>query len=227
MSHAGHTEDHNMEGQGVKGPDGSFPVGSLLENFPRMQQNQLLEMLHMPLLHGGVREVLLLASLTTTSPASFALACLVLALSAALLDLLRLLLWWVEGQYTSGVDGRPPPAPACQCKQCTCWSNSESKEYKAIHDDHHHSLTPSTPTSMSTSTSPLTHKITPDLGAIRHVCYACAGVLHLLTYLASTLLMLVAMTMNVYLILAIGIGSALGRLASLTVKRKLLEASCK
>ncbi|KAK3892242.1 hypothetical protein Pcinc_003863 [Petrolisthes cinctipes] len=229
MNHPGHSEGHTMEGEGAGDPNGGFPVDSLLGSFPGAEQNQLLEMLHMPLLHGGVREVLLLAPLTTTSPASFALACFVLALSAGLLELLRLLLWWVEGQYTSGTE-RIPPASICLCKQCigTPWCNNERKGYEAIHDLHANQRPTPTPTPTPTDqATPLSPKTTGTSTAIRQACYACAGMLHLLTYLASTLLMLIAMTMNVYLILSMGVGGALGKLASLALKRKLLQDGCK
>ncbi|KAK8733809.1 hypothetical protein OTU49_006181 [Cherax quadricarinatus] len=81
---------HNTPGGG--GGQHDF-VDSILDSFGGGQQShELLEMLHVPLLHGGVKEVLLFASFATTSTASFTLACFLLALCAGILEGLRLLL---------------------------------------------------------------------------------------------------------------------------------------
>lgn len=56
---------------------------------------------------------------------------------------------------------------------------------------------------------------------------AVSGVLNLLIYLSSTLLMLIAMTMNIYLILSMGIGASCGKVATLFARRRIEDGLCK
>ncbi|XP_037793603.1 uncharacterized protein LOC119589098 [Penaeus monodon] len=184
------------------------------------EEQELLGMLHVPLLHGGVKEVLLLPSLSTASPGSFALACVLLALCTALVEVLRLAAWWVENRRINK-PGRQTRGGTCDCKHCTSVTVSlrgvtEGKQYNAIHDANSgESLSMQPP-----SSSPLSARRTG-------LWLTVSGVLHLLIYLTSTLLMLIAMTMNVYLILSMGVGASCGKIAILIARRRMEDGLCK
>nr|XP_027226866.1 uncharacterized protein LOC113818867 isoform X2 [Penaeus vannamei] len=149
------------------------------------EEQELLGMLHVPLLHGGVKEVLLLPSLSTASPGSFTLACFLLALCTALVEVLRLGAWWVESRKINK-PGRQSRGGACECKHCTSVTVRRIGLWLAV-----------------------------------------SGVLNLLIYLSSTLLMLIAMTMNIYLILSMGIGASCGKVATLFARRRIEDGLCK
>ncbi|XP_045117584.1 uncharacterized protein LOC123508134 isoform X2 [Portunus trituberculatus] len=121
--------------EGPSGVAAEYPMSSLLDGLPATQHNQLLEMLHVPLLHGGVKEAFLLPSFTTSDTPSFALACFLLAITACLLELLRLVVWYLEGRYMS--DGNSGGS-SCACKQCTTLPvlsiGGERKNYNTIHN---------------------------------------------------------------------------------------------
>lgn len=223
-THRGDAGSHGgMGAQAISGNDvpagQDVPVASILNTFAGDQQSELLEMLHVPLLHGGVKEVLLLASCATTSAASFAVACCVLAVCAGVLEMLRLLLWWVESQFTSGGEGLPRPI-TCDCKHCTSLSLSvasagERRHYDAIHD-----------TSSSSKASIPQAAPPPALSPVaRQLCWGFVGSLHFLIYVVATLLMLIAMTMNIYLILSMGVGAALGKMIAVYIRKRLMATS--
>lgn len=184
------------------------------------EEQELLGMLHVPLLHGGVKEVLLLPSLSTASPGSFTLACFLLALCTALVEVLRLGAWWVESRKINK-PGRQSRGGACECKHCTSVTVSlrgvtEGKQYNAIHDAN-------SGESLSVQSSS-----NPSLSARRiGLWLAVSGVLNLLIYLSSTLLMLIAMTMNIYLILSMGVGASCGKVATLFARRRIEDGLCK
>ncbi|XP_045581907.1 uncharacterized protein [Procambarus clarkii] len=174
-------------------------------------------MLHVPLLHGGVQEVLLFTSFTTSTAASFTLACFLLALCSGLLEMLRLLTWWVERRYTGEEQGAPRQ-DACACKHCTSLTipvtgEGERKNYDAIHDDDMGAR--------PASTTPLTSPASQHSRRTRHIYWVFVGFLHFLIYVIATLLMLVAMTMNIYLIISMGAGAAAGKMITICVRRRL------
>lgn len=204
---------HNAPGGG--GGQHDF-VDSILDSFGGGQQShELLEMLHVPLLHGGVKEVLLFASFATTSTASFTLACFLLALSAGILEGLRLVLWWVESRYTRDCQAATHKL-ACECKHCTSLTlsvagNGERKNYDAIHDSR---------ASSESSSAPLTPAL-PHLSHLaRHLWWVSVGFLHFIIYVIATLLMLIAMTMNIYLIVSMGAGAAIGKMITICVRSR-------
>ncbi|XP_063596423.1 uncharacterized protein LOC134773216 [Penaeus indicus] len=218
--------DHSMH---IAEPDGMPPqpetempggheshMDGLLDGWGGEEQ-ELLGMLHVPLLHGGVKEVLLLPSLSTASPGSFTLACILLALCTALVEVLRLAVWWVENRRIN----KQTRGGTCECKHCTSVTVSlrgvaEGKQYNAIHDANSgESLS-----IQSSSNSSLSARRTG-------LWLAVSGALHLLIYLTSTLLMLIAMTMNIYLILSMGVGASCGKIATLIARRRMEDGPCK
>ncbi|XP_064114040.1 uncharacterized protein LOC135220643 isoform X2 [Macrobrachium nipponense] len=151
---------------------------SFLDDMDKGEEEKLLGMLHVPILHGGVREVLLLSSLSTDSGLTFTLACIILVVCATLLELFRLLSWWVENKYSGGSSGM---GSSCGCKQCnslTAW----------------------------------------------WVSWISIGLLQFFVYVFSTFLMLIAMTMNIYLIISMAFGSMFGKMTVVLLKKKLMEA---
>lgn len=218
-----HDHDHVQDYYNADHPEGlsdgpaEFPMSSLLNGLPETQHNQLLEMLHVPLLHGGVKEAFLLPSFTTSDTQSFALACILLVLTACLLELLRLAVWYLEGSYMT--EGSTIGSfSSCACKQCTLPVLSlggDRKNYNTMHN---------VVQDVDTSSDSLPAVTKPSSSLLRRsVALAGVGVLQLLTYLGSTLLMLVAMTMNIYFILSLGVGASLGKLTALCLKRHLKE----
>ncbi|XP_042227744.1 uncharacterized protein LOC121870063 isoform X2 [Homarus americanus] len=206
--HLGHAATGGMEGH-------ESPVSSILDTIIGSQQTELLEMLHVPVLHTGVNEVLLLSSFTTNSPGALAFACFLLVIFAILLEVLRLLLWWAENKFMTG--GETARA-SCDCKHCTSLTVSlpgagDRKNYSAIHD-----------TQDSTeSSNTLTTQPSPMSSSIRHMFLGTAGLLQFVIHVASLLFMLIAMTMNVYIILSLGVGSALGKVITIIARKILLE----
>ncbi|XP_047482587.1 uncharacterized protein LOC125034712 [Penaeus chinensis] len=221
--------DHSMHAAEPDGmplqPGTQMPGGhenhanDLLDGWGEEEQ-ELLGMLHVPLLHGGVKEVLLLPSLSTASPGSFALACILLALCTAFVEVLRLAAWWVEHRRINK-PGKQTRGGACECKHCTSVTVSlrgvaEGKQYNAIHDANSGeslSIQPSSSSSLSARRTGL--------------WLAASAVLNLLIYLTSTLLMLIAMTMNIYLILSMGVGASCGKVAVLLARRRMEDGPCK
>uniref|UniRef100_A0A0P4WAR2 Copper transport protein n=2 Tax=Scylla olivacea TaxID=85551 RepID=A0A0P4WAR2_SCYOL len=212
-----HVPDHDaVNPEGLSDVPAEYPMSSLLDGLPETQHNQLLEMLHVPLLHGGVKEAFLLPSFTTSDTPSFALACFLLAITACLLELLRLAAWYVEGQYMS--DGNSADSSSCACKQCALSVlslGSERKSYNTMHNIQ----------DVDASSGAIPAATEPSSSCLcRCLALASVGVLQFFTYLGSTLLMLVAMTMNIFFILSLGVGASLGKLTTLYLKRHLKEA---
>ncbi|XP_042863819.1 uncharacterized protein LOC122248071 [Penaeus japonicus] len=220
-----HHHMHSEEPVGMQPqPDSPMPdgheshMGDLLGGWGD-EEEELLGMLHVPLLHGGVKEVLLLPSLSTASPGSFTLACFVLALCTAVVELLRMAVWWVENRRINrrGEKSRG----SCECKHCSSVTVSlrgvtEGKQYNAIHDA-------SSAESLSVQSTPTSPRSARWTG----LWLAVSGLLHLLIYLSATLLMLIAMTMNVYLILSMGIGVACGKVATFLARCRIEDGLCK
>lgn len=210
LAHDSPVVGSNAEVQG--GHNSHMP--KIFDDMSDRQETELLEMLHMPILHGGVNEVLLLSSLATDSASSFALACLVLVVCVTLLELLRLLAWWVENQYSGGGS---MTAATCGCKQCNSLASSvgDRKHYDAIHDSS---------IRRGEAASPVDTTVTTQTSSSRWMIWACVGGLQFLVYLISIFLMLIAMTMNIYLIISMAVGSMIGKMTAVCVRKKLMEA---
>lgn len=211
----GHGHEHGMAGHEGHQPD---PAGmdSLLDGLPERQHNQLLEMLHVPLLHAGVKEAFLLPAFTTYDDGSFALACILLAVTSCILELLRLAVWWLEGRYLS--EGTAGSTNTCTCKQCTypvlSGLGGERKNYNTMHNVNEVDQV-SEPVSLPTPRH--------NSRLYRWTTLTGVGVLTMLTYQGATMLMLVAMTMNIYLIVSLGVGASIGKVISLSMKRRIKE----
>ncbi|XP_066989152.1 uncharacterized protein [Macrobrachium rosenbergii] len=180
---------------------------------PREALSRLLGMLHVPLLHGGIREVLLLSSLSTDNPLTFTFACIILVVSVTLLELFRLLSWWVENKYSGGSSGM---GSSCGCKQCSSLTAciGERREYDTIHDAGSPSRGESSPHLVVTTPSNIEGWIS----------WVSIGILQFFIYVFSTFLMLIAMTMNIYLIISMAFGSMFGKMTVVLLKKKLMEA---
>ncbi|KAG0710826.1 hypothetical protein GWK47_022015 [Chionoecetes opilio] len=241
----------------------SFSI--LLRLIPDARTYLLLEMLHVPLLHGGVEESFLLPAFTSYSNATFALACILLAITACVLELLRLAESSLEGRFLS--EGSAGGTTACNCKQCIypvlrltsviklpaslkgeillvyrtnsklayhlakstrvriCLANKtiiiisflsgDRRNYNTIHNVVQQELDVPSEAASVPSTEHASR-------LQRWMSLAGVSLLHLIAYHGSTLLMLVAMTMNIYIIFSLAVGATLGKVISLCLKRRLL-----
>lgn len=217
MDHHDHSHfDENVSTQGSPVQTVSHSehhVPSFLDDIGKGEEEKLLGMLHVPLLHGGIREVLLLSSLSTDNPLTFTFACIILVVSVTLLELFRLLSWWVENKYSGGSSGM---GSSCGCKQCSSLTAciGERREYDTIHDAGSPSRGESSPHLVVTTPSNIEGWIS----------WVSIGLLQFFIYVFSTFLMLIAMTMNIYLIISMAFGSMFGKMTVVLLKKKLMEA---
>ncbi|XP_018019651.1 uncharacterized protein LOC108676122 isoform X1 [Hyalella azteca] len=169
------------------------------------------------LLQAGVDEVLLFPWAVTSSAGSLFFACLVLLLVAVALEYLRLLAWWLEakhGSCTSGQRTESDDIAVCNGQKMEEPADNSSRTISELLSSKNHSHYDAVDASAPRSTrSPRIDRSTLTLGAL--------GVLHTVNYIIATCLMLITMTFNIYLITFIGIGVAIGKIATIFTKRKL------
>lgn len=209
--------DHGSHAQGHSMPPQQVPNTTMTT----LQDDGILtdQMLHLPLLHGGVREILLFPFFATSDDASFALACLILVVVACALELLRLPLSYMDEAYLSEA-GSTGAAFACRCKHTaatqTLISSGDVKNYNTLTSEKE----------QQQQQQKQQQQEEQHMGSLqRWARLAGVGIMQTLVYLVATLLMLVAMTMNIYIILALSAGSGVGKMVTLWLRRRYRERS--
>lgn len=176
------------------------------------------------LLQAGVSEVLLFAGAVTSNAASLALACFVLILVAVMLEYLRLLAWWLESRFVkcSGERRDEGGVPTTICNGTTKQNNVTSAAcptsmlLKTDHTRYDSVDGADRPPGGSTAASkPISSS----------VWVAALGLLNVVIYVVGTCLMLITMTFNIYIIVAIGVGFSLGKIATMFTKVRLLSTA--
>ncbi|KAF2363351.1 Ctr copper transporter [Trinorchestia longiramus] len=196
------------------------------------------------LLQAGVSEVLLFPWAVTDSAASLFFACLCLLLIAVALEYLRLVAWWLEVRY--GAASACPKADGEDIAPCNGrkphdeTDNSKRTISELLSKDHSSYDAVDSPSSHYKKPSKIGSRYTFHLHSGSHtvvrvltskidsssISVAALGLLHTVNYIIGTCLMLITMTFNIYIITSIGIGVAVGKIATMFTKRKITGKSC-